>query len=48
MPEYIKDTECSRDTPVIWGKLSDRSYGTMTLTERTKSAAWTGLVLRNM
>lgn len=28
MPEYIKDTECSRDTPVIWGKLSDRSYGT--------------------
>lgn len=25
MPEYIKDTECSRDTPVIWGKLSDRS-----------------------
>lgn len=18
MPEYIKDTECSRDTPVIW------------------------------
>lgn len=20
MPEYIKDTECSRDTPVIWGK----------------------------
>ena len=28
MPEYIKDAECSRDTPVIWGKLSDRSYGT--------------------
>lgn len=36
MPEYIKDTECSRDTPVIWGKLSDRSYGSKRLENHVK------------